>query len=93
MPRQPDPNTAAAHALRSYFEPLGVAAISVGASPFTHTAGDTPEVIYIRGGTVSDVSKNSITIFAATNCTVHLGPGESVVVTYSVLPTMNRDRK
>jgi len=93
MPRTPDANSAAEILLRGYFAPQGVAAITVGASPFTYTAGDTAEVIYITGGTVSLVVKNGITVFAASPCTVHLGPGEAVVVTYSGLPTMNRDRK
>lgn len=75
------------------FDPQGTAAITVGVSPFTYTAGAAPEAVYIRGGTVSDVSKNSRTIFAATGCTVMLEPGESIVVTYSVLPTMEKDRK
>lgn len=75
------------------YNPQGTATIVVGASPFTYTAGATPEVIYIRGGTVSDISKDGRTVFVASPATIFLGPSESVVVTYSVIPTMEKDRK
>jgi hypothetical protein len=75
------------------YNPQGVAAITVTASPFTYTAGATPENVSISGGTVSIIAKNSITLFATTNQDVWLEPGESVTVTYSAAPTMNTDRK
>ena len=65
-------------------------AISVTASPFTYTAGNQYETIYITGGTVSVVSVAGTTVFSASPCTVRLAPGKAVVVTYSVLPTMNK---
>lgn len=65
-------------------------AISVTASPFTYTAGNQYETVYISGGTVSIVAVNGTTVFTATGCTVRLAPGKAVVVTYSVLPTMNK---
>lgn len=74
------------------YNPQGTASITVTASPFTYTAGSTPEMVYIRGGTVSDVSKNSRTIFTATNCTLRLEPAQAVVITYSSAPTMEKDR-
>lgn len=64
------------------------AAVTVTASPFTHAAGNLPETIYIKGGTVSDVSVDGNTLFTATGCTVKLNPNQGVVVTYSVAPTM-----
>ncbi len=74
--------------------PTGVAAIVVGASPFTYTNNDgIPEAIYINGGTVSNISKNGSTIFNQTNATVYLLQGESVVVTYTVVPFMAKDQK
>jgi hypothetical protein len=76
------------------FNPQGVAAVTVTASPFTYTNGDrVPEVVYISGGTVSAVAKNAVTVFAGTNCSVSLDPGEAVTVTYTVAPTINKDRK
>lgn len=71
----------------------GVASITVGASPFTYTAGNTPEAVYISGGTVSNISKNSATIFAAAPATVWLEPNEAITVTYSAAPAMAKDRK
>jgi hypothetical protein len=73
--------------------PIGVSAIGVTASPFTYANNDgVPEAVYIAGGTVSAVSKNNITIFRASPCTVYLEPNEAVTVTYSVPPAMNKDR-
>lgn len=63
-------------------------AISVTASPFTYTAGNQYETVYITGGTVSVVAVAGTTVFAASPCTVRLAPGKAVVVTYSGAPTM-----
>ncbi len=76
--------------------PQGTASITVTASPFAYTAGASPEAVYIRNGTgsVSDVSKNSRTIFAAAPCTVFLEPNEAAVVTYAGgTIIMEKDRK
>jgi hypothetical protein len=79
------------------YNPLGAASVALGASPWTYTAGNTPEVLYLYGGTVSAVSKNSITLATGTSATValpiFLDPGETVTVTYSSAPTANIDRK
>jgi len=73
------------------YNPVGVSAITEGASPFTHTADSAPETVYITGGTVSSVVKGGVTLFTSTDCTVELEPSESVVVTYTVKPDMVRD--
>ncbi|MGC9445321.1 MAG: NosD domain-containing protein, partial [Candidatus Methanospirareceae archaeon] len=39
------------------YNPVGIASISVGASPFTHTAGASPETVYVSGGTVTSITK------------------------------------
>jgi hypothetical protein len=76
------------------YNPQGAAAIVVGASPFTYTNEDhVPEAVYITGGTVSSIAKDAITLFSATEKTIWLEPGESLIVTYTGLPTMNKDRK
>lgn len=80
------------------FNPQGVAGITVTSSPFTYTNIDSvPELISIDGGTVTTVAKNSTTLynFGATTarCAIWLEPGEAVTVTYTVTPTMNKDRK
>jgi len=62
--------------------------ITVGASPFTHTAGAYPETIYVTGGTVSLIVTQGVSVFASTEKTIELGAHESVQVTYSVIPLM-----
>lgn len=79
------------------FNPQGVAAITVTASPFTYTAGPTPEYVTIDGGTITTVVKNAITLYSfggtAARCGVWLEPGEAVTITYTVAPVCNKDRK
>ena len=72
------------------YNPVGVAAITVTASPFTYTAGHVPETVYITGGTVSLIVQGGTTLFTATEKTVYLGPNEAITLTYSGLPTMNK---
>ncbi len=64
------------------------AGITVTASPFTYTAGASPETVYLNTGTVSLVSVEGVGVFSQTNCTVRLRPKQSVVVTYTVAPGM-----
>jgi hypothetical protein len=76
------------------FNPQGAAAITVGGSPFTYTNQDhVSQAVYITGGSVSGIAKNSLTLFSSSEQTVWLDPGESVTVTYSSAPTMHKDRK
>lgn len=70
---------------------LGVSSISVTASPFTYTAGARPEQVSIFSGTVSNISVSGTTVASSTNCSVHLSPYQSMVVTYSVAPTMTKN--
>lgn len=70
------------------YNPVGTFGITVGASPYTYTAGASPETVFINGGTVNVVTVNSVPVFQQTNCTVRLEPFQSVVVNYSVLPSM-----
>lgn len=62
--------------------------ISVGASPFTYTAGIRPEYVSIFGGTVSQVALGANAIGFTSNRSVMLAPGQSVTVTYSSVPFM-----
>jgi hypothetical protein len=73
------------------YNPVGQAAITVGASPFTYTAGPSPEVVYIAGGTVTQIRIGSTVIANASPAFVPLAPNEAVIVTYSVAPTMAKD--
>ena len=82
----------------SYAASLGVApggstvAITVGASPFTYTAGPTAEIVYISGGAVTSVTRHGIVISSGLPATVPLPPGEAVVVTYTEAPLMVADK-
>lgn len=65
--------------------------ISVGASPYTYTAGTVNETVVIGGGTLSSI------VWAGTSLptglltlgnSLPLGPGQTIVVTYTVAPSM-----
>ncbi len=72
------------------YNPVGISTITPGASPYTYTAGASPETIYIYAGTVSDVSIGGSTVATASPTQVELPPNTAVVVTYSSVPTMKR---
>ncbi len=72
--------------------PIGVATITVGASPFTYANNDgVPEAVYITGGTVTGITKNGISLGVL--ATVFLEPAEQITVTYTVTPNMFKDQK
>jgi len=68
--------------------PLNGFNVTVGASPFTYTAGGLPETAYVVGGTVSSIVTQGVAVFANSDHTVALGPNETMQITYSVAPTM-----
>ena len=73
-------------------ESIPAANVTPGASPWTYTAGASPETHYIRGGTVSLISVNGTYVATATDAsvplTINLRPYDSYIVTYSVVPTV-----
>src|SRR6202162_3594867 len=73
------------------YNPLGPSAITVGASPFTYTAGVSPEIVYISGGTLSAVKLGGTTVATSSPAQVALAPNQAVQITYSVAPTMVTD--
>jgi len=73
------------------YNPVGASLITVGTSPYTHTAGPAPETVYITGGTVSKITVNGADVFTATEKTVTLAAKDTMTVTYSVAPTMVKD--
>lgn len=77
------------------FNPQGTEEITVTSNPFLYTNEDfVPEAIYLTGGDVYNVSKDTVTIAGATPMTVWLEPGEGFGFTYtSVAPLMVKDRK
>lgn len=68
------------------------AAITVTASPFTYTSSARPECISIHSGTVSGITVGGNTFATQTNTSIVLPPQTSMIVTYSVAPTMLRVR-
>lgn len=68
--------------------PVGLATPAVGASPYTYTAGQYHESVYITGGTVSSITVGGAAVYTSTDKTVTLGPGQSTVITYSSAPTV-----
>jgi len=72
------------------YNPVGVAPIVPGASPWTYQAGHTYETMYIDGVCMVDVTSGIgafVPAFAAgPTATIHLGPNDRVKLTYGVLP-------
>ena len=62
--------------------------ITVGASPFTYTAGVRTEYVSVFSGTVSNLQLGASSFGFGTNRSIVLAPGQSVTVTYSSAPTM-----
>ena len=72
---------------------VGPVNLTVSASPFTYTnTTNVDNLVSIAGGTVSTVVKNGFAIYGTTDCSVYLSPGQSVTVTYSVIPLMYADQ-
>lgn len=73
--------------------PLAVAAVAVGASPFLYTPNNIGQVV-VSGGTVSDISliRGGVTISLFTSTAfprlILVSIGDTIQVTYSVLPTI-----
>lgn len=70
---------------------VGTAAVTVSASPFTYTAGTTPEYLYLRAGTITTVTKNGIALLASLGA-YYLLPGQSVTITYTGTLVASTDR-
>jgi hypothetical protein len=72
------------------YNPVGASTITVGASPYTYTAGVSPETVYVSGGTISSITIQGGTAGPVSPCSIPLGPNEAIVVTYTVAPTMTK---
>jgi len=79
------------------YNPQGVISLTPPATGVAYTAGPTPEVLYVRGGTVTSITKNGRSIALLTNTsipiTIDLDPGEQVIFNYSGTMTIERDRR
>jgi hypothetical protein len=70
------------------WNPVGLSTVTVTASPFTYTCGNSPCQVYISGGTITTVTKSGTTLPSAAYGSIPLAPGQSVIVTYTVAPSM-----
>lgn len=70
------------------FNPRGFLIPSVGASPWTYTAGASDESIILTGGTVSQVDYEGNNTLLTTPATFVLPAGKSMTVTYTVAPAV-----
>lgn len=81
------------------YNPLGPQDITLGASPFTYTAGPQTEDVFIMGGTVTNVAISGSNVATsgsssiAPHMTFTLPPGGQIVVTYSAAPIMKKYRR
>jgi hypothetical protein len=78
------------------YNPVGVSSPTPGASPWTYTAGASPETIYPRASTnITQISVGGTNLLAANiaagiPATVRLEPNEAAVITYTGTLTMPR---
>ncbi|MNJ09281.1 Pectate lyase superfamily protein [compost metagenome] len=69
------------------FNPTGNESVTVGPSPWTFTNDKGwPVEIYVGGGVVSGIARQSISLFGITSGSFTLGTGERITVTYSSPP-------
>ena len=71
------------------YNPIGAAGVTTAASPWTYTAGRSPETLYVAATTsISQITQGGVSILpqatgANGNFTIHLGPNEAAVITYT----------
>jgi len=77
------------------YNPVGSSTVTPGSSPYTYTAGYSPETVYLIGGTISTVRDGLANLLASSltgtmSSSYSLGPKEQLVITYSVAPSMTK---
>ena len=74
---------------QAYSVDTAASSVTVTASPMTYTATDRMS-LHVTGGTVSSVAfvRGSTSLTVATNQLIPLNPGDQVVITYTVAPTV-----
>lgn len=80
------------------YNPSAMDTVTPGTSPWTYTAGPTPEYLYVKGGTIqSIVSETQTLATAAVAATLYhlipLSPNQAVTITYTAAPTVLRKKK
>lgn len=53
------------------------------ASPFTYSSGSRPEMVSVKGGTVTLITSKGSEVAAASNQTISLPPNSSIIVYYT----------
>jgi hypothetical protein len=78
------------------YNPVGAAAVTTGGSPWAYTAGASPETLYYSASSgISAVTQGGVSILPAAiganiPLTTVLGPGESIVITYTGTLTVKK---
>lgn len=72
------------------YNPVGVSSIIPNESPHVYRAGNSPEDIYIDGAGVSKVLVDSIELFTASPCSLHLEPNQMLTINYTSKPKIVR---
>lgn len=80
------------------YNPSAMDTVTPGTSPWTYTAGPTPEDIYIKGGTYTLLESEGQTIATAAETATQyailpLSPNQSFTLTYTAAPTVLRKKK
>lgn len=70
------------------YTPPNPASVTPGASPWTYTAGEVPELLRVFGGTVSNITLNGVQVATQTDQNLFLEPADAVIITYSSAPTV-----
>lgn len=70
------------------FNPVGPTLVTVGASPWSYSAGLTPEHVNIYGGTGVVATVAGVALMNTSPGAFTLAPGQTVSITYSTAPTM-----
>ncbi|NVN45159.1 hypothetical protein HW537_14795 [Asaia siamensis] len=70
------------------YNPRGISTLDVGSSPWTYTAGPSPETLIISGGSVSRVAIDGVAVAASTNISLTLSANQTAVITYGATPTV-----
>lgn len=71
------------------YNPVGVSTPTPGASPYTYTAGNSPQTVYLSASTsITGITQNGSAILPAASgagvtVTVDLGPLEAVIISYT----------
>lgn len=76
--------------IRNAGVPNTINVLTVTGSPFTYVNGAYAAVFYIYGGTVSSVTVDGAEVATASNCQITASPTQTLVITYSSVPTVKR---